>query len=818
MNRTNAERPNSPGRMRFSFERLEDRLAPSATASLIGDVLTVSGDDADARIFVGTDPLTGEIVVRNLGQEIGRFDPAAVGSLAITTGAGNDRIDVVPAVTVPATIVAGDGKNIVNAGGGASTVQGGIGTDKLAGGTGTAVLLGGGGNDQLVAGQGATVLDGQGGFNRVFPRRTIDSVFFNPQFDLVAAFPDPEAALAAQLAAMSQPQETLTQSEVQTLLDRASAATASNDGIIVVVDRNGRFLGVKVENGVAPEIQGNTDNLVFAVDGAFAKALTGAYFASSQGPLTSRTIQFISQSTITQREVESNPNITDPNSTVRGPGYVAAVGLGGHFPPGISNTPPVDLFGIEHTNRDGSASPGPDRIKGTPDDIPLMERFNIDPAFIPPGQNLYAPDSYGVVSGLLPGAQSRGIATLPGGIPIVKNGQVVGGIGVFYPGKTGYATEENNVRSSTYDPTKPDRTLEAEFAAFVAVGGSSGSGFAFPGTIGDAPALPSGFDLPFARIDLVGITLDLFGPGGIKGPENLVNYGLALGTGTAAASFNLPVGTDGGGNPVFFQAGNPVPEGWIVTPHDGVGVTAAEVEDMIVRGFTQAVQTRAAIRQIGSFARMVFAVADLEGNVVGLYRMPDATVFSIDVAVAKARNVGYYANTAELQPMDQIPGVPAGTAFTNRTFRYAAQPRFPEGIDLQPPGPFSILQDGGSDPLTGLTTTALPASAFQSPYGFDSFNPGTNFRDPTYYQNQNGVVWFPGSAPVYRGNGFGGGDLIGGFGVSGDGVDQDDVVTFIGSTNFGVPDAFLRADEVKVTGIRLPYQKFNRNPEGGIPG
>jgi hypothetical protein len=47
-------------------------------------------------------------------------------------------------------------------------------------------------------------------------------------------------------------------------------------------------------------------------------------------------------------------------------------------------------------------------------------------------------------------------------------------------------------------------------------------------------------------------------------------------------------------------------------------------------------------------------------------------------------------------------------------------------------------------------------------------------------------------------------------------VDQDDVVTFAGSNGFGVPNTLLRADEVFVRGVRLPYQKFNRNPEGGV--
>ena len=49
--------------------------------------------------------------------------------------------------------------------------------------------------------------------------------------------------------------------------------------------------------------------------------------------------------------------------------------------------------------------------------------------------------------------------------------------------------------------------------------------------------------------------------------------------------------------------------------------------------------------------------------------MPDATVFSIDVAVAKARSVRYYADPGLLQPQDQTPFVPPGVAFTNRTFR-----------------------------------------------------------------------------------------------------------------------------------------------------
>ncbi|MFM8538675.1 MAG: hypothetical protein ACKOES_11495 [Planctomycetaceae bacterium] len=74
--------------------------------------------------------------------------------------------------------------------------------------------------------------------------------------------------------------------EVESLLDRASAATPSTDAIIAVVDVQGRILGVRTESGVA------TSDLGFAIDGAVAKARTGAFFSNNQAILTSRTVRF----------------------------------------------------------------------------------------------------------------------------------------------------------------------------------------------------------------------------------------------------------------------------------------------------------------------------------------------------------------------------------------------------------------------------------------------------------------------------------------------------------------------------------------------
>ena len=770
----------------LTCDELERRDVP-ATTSLVAGLLTVTGTAGEDRITVFQSG--NEVVVQDGTQEIYRSaDP--VTNVRVFGLGGNDKLRISPTFNRPVQIEGGDGN------------------DKIVAGGGAAVLLGNDGNDNIYGGPATNSFNADGGSNAILKLRPGD-IYFPSAGDRLLRDDNVDGTNAKQ--------ETLTDDEVTTLLQRAAAASASNDAIIVITDRNGRILGVRVESGVDPNITGNVANLVFAVDGAVSLARTGAFFGNNQAPLTSRTVQFISQSTITQREVESNPNITDPNSPLRGPGFVAPVNIGSHFPPGIALTPQVDLFAIEHTNRDSSSHPGNDHIKGTADDVALAARFNINPAFVPAGNKLFAPDSFGVVSGLMPGAQGRGIATLPGGIPIFKNGQVVGGIGVFFPGKTGYATESNSSLSFTHDPSKPDRTLEAEWIAYAAVGGTRVS-------VGGAPtipiddlngiALPAGFGLPNGRIDLVGITLDVFGQGGAEGLNRVLEVGLAVGRGNPNDGMNISVDTGGD----LALDGLVAPDGWLVTPHDGDGITKQEVETIIANSIAQSNLTRAAIRlPLGSRAKFVFAVTDRTGNVVGLYREPDATIFSIDVAVAKARNVMYYADPDQFQSIDHVAGVPPGTAFTNRTFRYLGLPRFPEGIDGTNPGPFSQLNDDpfNTSRTTGLLTGApLPASAYQSVVGYDSFNPGTNFHQQANVLNQNGIVFFPGSAPLYKQTAGGGYLLAGGFGVSGDGVDQDDVTTDAGQLGFNVPVNVLRADQVYVQGIRLPYQKFNRNPEG----
>jgi uncharacterized protein GlcG (DUF336 family) len=781
--RSEKRRPAKSQRSRYVTlsgpELLESRELLSASATLSGGILSITGDNGRNHIEVAPNAAQSALVVRDFGVVVGQFNPNDVQSLDIVTGNGQNTVVIDKAVLQPAIVQLGNGNDIVYAGGGMTSVLGGTGSDKIYAGSAPDLLQSGSGKTQF------------------FQVKTSDSLILQPG-DQVFRASDPPTT-----AATPDPNTVLTTSNVNQLLDRAAAATANDSAIVAIVDRGGHLLGVRVEGGVSPLITGNTTNLTFAIDGAIAEARTGAFFSSNAAPLTSRTVEFISQSTITQREVDSNPDLANQNSTQYGPGLVAPVGIGGHFPPRIAFTPQVDLFQIELTNRDGMSVPGPNGP------IALPNRFNVPsqyiPNSIPANEQLVAPVSYGVLTGQLPNAQGRGIGTLPGGIPLYKNGVLVGGIGVFFPGTTGYASAENSSLSNTYDPSKPDLSLQAEYIAFAAAGGSSGAGFSI-GTLGGVPALP-GFDLPFGRIDLVGITLDIYGPGGTQGPQNLVSYGQTLGVGSAGSGVDEPI--DAGGDTL--AGGAPVPDGWLVTPHAGGGLTANDVTRIIDQGVTQAGITRAAIRlPLGSRTRMVFAVTDAAGDVLGLYRMPDAAVFSIDVAVAKARNVAYYNNPVELQPQDQLAGIPAGVAFTARTFRYLSEPFFPEGINGQPPGPFSPLNDPGVNPQNALNVGApLPASAYQSVVAYAAFHPSANFHDPYDLANQNGVVFFPGSSGLYKKNGT---ILVGGLGVSGDGVDQDDVVTFAASMGY-TPTEGAKADEYFYKSVRLPYQKFDRNPD-----
>jgi uncharacterized protein GlcG (DUF336 family) len=226
------------------------------------------------------------------------------------------------------------------------------------------------------------------------------------------------------------------------------------------------------------------------------------------------------------------------------------------------------------------------------------------------------------------------------------------------------------------------------------------------------------------------------------------------------------------------------PEGDLVAPAAGSlgGLSATDVQQILNNAEATAQQTTTLIRlPLGSKARMMIAVANLDGTIIGLRRMTDSTAFRIDVAVTKARNMVYF-NSSSRTAAD-LNQVPSGTAVTNRTSGFGAQPFFPPGIDGSAPGHFSICT----------------SRMWRIPARKDSRR---EHRIPTKVAlcSSRGSLW------LYRN-----GTLVGGLGVSGDGVDQDDYVTVGGAAGFEAP-AQIRVDPILINGVRLPYQKFPRNP------
>jgi len=551
----------------------------------------------------------------------------------------------------------------------------------------------------------------------------------------------------------------LTADDVRAVLTTAATALGNDTLAAAVVDRTGNILGVYARPGAderTPDI-------------AVSVARTGAMFSNDQAPLSSRTVRFIS---------------------------------GTHFPPGIKNTPNAALYGVENINRgcrvdvQGDAVfnapfPRPKSIAGVfgegagstplpcePSDTRGCARGG--PMLDDAGEAL---PSVGITTGKAdvfdtgqdqPGA----VPVSPGGIPIYRGGKVIGGVGV-----AGVAANL------------------AEYAATLAAAGS-GRGMDFSEPLGKPGAvLIDGLRLPFfgtcTTITCIRNTLRTRPAGSFPGQ---------LSSGTFV---------------VQPRDGLQAPENYVLGPRASSlagGLSEEDVRRIIDQSVAVSLRTRAMIRlPINQPARMTISVSDEAGTILALYRMADGTVFSSDVAMTKARNAYYFSTREGYEVLRSIaassqqdkytwtPEPPAGKgwAITARTISFAGQPLFPPGIDLG-----EQLEEQDSEPQHG---------PWFDLYVFDSKNactegPGASRGGNRAFLNQSGIVWFPGSVPLYRGD-----RLVGGLGVSGDGVEQDDYVSLLGSEGFHPPDA-LRVDNSVMTDakgrqVRLPYLKLPRNPD-----
>jgi hypothetical protein len=150
-----------------------------------------------------------------------------------------------------------------------------------------------------------------------------------------------------------------------------------------------------------------------------------------------------------------------------------------------------------------------------------------------------------------------------------------------------------------------------------------------------------------------------------------------------------------------------------------------------------------------------------------------------------------------------IPGaLTDGRAYTSRAVANLARPFLPDGIDGQPPGPLSKPYNQWSPFSVGLALDLVMNRLV------------ANLAGPTpgdctsVTRARNGIQIFPGGVPIYRGT-----TLVGAIGVSGDGVDQDDMIAFAGlangaallATGVGNAPATMRADQVVVPGGHLRY-------------
>ncbi len=418
-----------------------------------------------------------------------------------------------------------------------------------------------------------------------------------------------------------------------------------------------------------------------------------------------------------------------------------------HFPPGITNTPSAALYGIENTNRGCDFNVTFNAGKC----IPRARRIG--------GATCDSGDASGCSSGIVTGKQLPNDAdpasVNAGGIPLyrvsvsgtrVVDGHLLGAIGVV--GASG-------------------DSQRAEYAAVTGAFGSLATGIA------PVPSYP----LPSpGNVFIDGIRLPFIG-------DDIRLTFASNGIPNGARLNGVSAGSDNGAFILAPQFGGCAADEYLVGPIAGSKLTAAEVDAIVQRAIATAKKTRAAIRlPLNSYARMAISVADVDGSILALYRMPDSTVFSLDVSVAKSRNVTYFSTAGIGSALS------ANHAVSNRTIGFGAQPYFPPGID-------SNVFNRGAGPW------------YSSLFLFDLAHPCTQGAQPAN-PNQNGVVFFAGSSPLYRG-----GQLVGGLGVSGDGIEQDDYVTYFGAGEF-LPPQNIWSDQVTVDGVRLPMFKFPRQPEG----
>lgn len=490
-----------------------------------------------------------------------------------------------------------------------------------------------------------------------------------------------------------------------------------------------------------------------------------------------------------------------------------------------------------------------------------------------------------------------GLSADPGGVPLYKNGVLVGAVGVIADGNYGI------------DLTLTD--TDSSMDELIAVAGTFG--FGAPLDRRGNRITVDGKSFRFTDIDYDDLNRD---------PRNAAAFGALGAVGSLVAVTNYTDGTIRPGT-VFSQSGSgiaqadpnaffgpdaPTPaetaelaaiDAFVLTdendvprfnPRDGstlpVGVrlTAEEVQTLLIEAIKVANMSRAQIRRpSGSPMSVTVSVVDSAGVVLGILRTRDAPIFGIDVGLQKARTSAFISSTNAANNLMNLvdldlatpirdasffyqtggPGLgnlvdgvrtdvasyvtnlrnflgdqtalANGIAFADRSGGNLSRPFFPDGNTGNTNGPLSKPISQWSPFSTGLQLDLvyrqIVTHVVNSATGVADNNAQagcTGFPLAANTPLANGLQIFPGSVPIYRGN-----TLVGGIGVSGDGVDQDDLVAFLGLHNAGVqlatgvgnaPTA-IRANTINVPGfgaqvglryVQCPIAPFNNSNEMNV--
>jgi uncharacterized protein GlcG (DUF336 family) len=593
--------------------------------------------------------------------------------------------------------------------------------------------------------------------------------------------------------------------DVEGVIARAvNEAQARNvEGTIAVVDRVGNVLAVFRMNAAATTITitapgGNIDgglegvNIIPDSMAAISKAVTAAYLSTEGNAFSTRTASQIVQD---------------------------------HFNPQGNLQPAGPLFGVQF-----SQLPCSD----------LSNRFS------------------GGAASAGPHRSPLGLSADAGGFPLYKGGTPVGGVGVISDALYSFDPDISNVDQD-----------DDEFIALAAA-----ASLAAPDDRRAQRIAVDGRNLRFSDADESNLVASPNSAPTFASINNVAGTLLAV-PGYVAAStrsgvaFSQPASgiradtLDYAGLDAFVLVDNANIERYRPLPGtDGaMALTAAEVQAILSQALVVAGRSRAQIRQpVGSPARVTISIVDSNGVILGIVRSRDAPVFGIDVSLQKARTASFFSSSAAAASLNGVPpatylngglvvlrkeplsqyvsaaqtflGLPSALtdgaiAFSDRAGGNLSRPYYPDGVTGNPAGPFSKPAGQWSPFSTGLQldlvynalvqhvgfVAGLNVDVPMNCTGIDGFD--NNFAAAgTIAAVANGTQIFPGSVPIYRGS-----QLIGGIGVSGDGVDQDDMIAFLGvheaaaaSGSFGNAASAMRADTLVPQGSRLRYVNCPATP------